>query len=64
MTVKNFHKADLNHDGAVTEEELATAAARSHQMANFMRGADTNHNGAVTKQEALNYYGSKEGPVN
>lgn len=64
MTAKNFQKADLNHDGAVTEEELKVAAIRSQKLTDFMTGADRNHDGGVSKPEALSYYASKEGPLN
>jgi hypothetical protein len=63
MTAHNFHKADQNKDGVVTEEELKLAAIRSKQMSEFMSAADKNRDGGITKQEALAYYASKEGPM-
>ena len=64
MTARRFQKADQNHDGFVTEEELKVAAMRSQQLSEFMAGADANHDGGISKSEALSYYASKEGPVN
>ena len=63
MTAQNFHKADQNKDGVVTEDELKVAAIRSKQMRDFMAGADKNRDGGISKQEALDYYASKEGPM-
>jgi hypothetical protein len=64
MTARNFQKADTNHDGVVTEDELKVAAIHSKKLSDFMAGADANHDGGISKPEALNYYASKEGPVN
>ena len=63
-TARNFQKADQNHDGVVTEDELKVAAIRSQKLTDFMTGADTDRDGGVSKPEALSYYASKEGPVN
>ena len=63
MTVQKFKKADQNHDGMVSEDELKLAAIRSQQLSEFIAGADANRDGGVSKPEALSYYASKEGPV-
>jgi len=63
MTAHKFKKADQNHDGVVSEDELKAAVIRSQQMSEFINGADKNHDGGVSKAEALSYYASKEGPV-
>ena len=64
MTVQNFRKADANHDGAVSENELTAAAIHSQKMDQFIKGADANQDGSVSKPEAMGYYARREGPVN
>lgn len=64
MTVQSFRKADANHDGVVTENELIAAAIHSRRMDQFINGADSNRDGSVSKPEAMVYYARREGPVN
>ena len=60
----SFRKADVNHDGVVSENELTAAAIHSRRMDQFIQGADSNRDGSVSKPEALVYYARREGPVN